>query len=206
MRQSFDCRRRGPTAQPSARLLGMFVGTQESKNMTQQLIVTDVKLAALLSYLGYEFRVTKDTLGTQFLFSHSGDIGEAVQAFEQNAQVSSAKTLLEVYDEFLEQLKGDKQTALPTGQAELLPAEHRTDEDRTWVTSDTTTSVLLHYANYRLLRTKIEKGSVDFIFAWDDQLTDVVKKFNKNEWLVSPKKWTEAAFVIRDLVRRAKGY
>ena len=175
-------------------------------SMTQQLIVTDVKLAALLSYLGYEFRVTKDTLGTQFLFQHTGDIGSAVQAFEQNAQVSSAKTLLEVYDEFLAQLKG-KQTALPTGQSqELLPTQHQVDEDRTYVSRDTTTAILLHYAAYRLIRTEVQNGSVAFHFSWDDNLAEIVKRFNRDQWRVSPKKWTESAFVIRDLVRRAKGY
>jgi hypothetical protein len=146
--------------------------------------------------------------------SDPGDAQDLIAAFEseQGQSISNAKKFLESYDELKQHAcrnepQSRHKSTTPMGDSiELLPTQHQDIESKTWVSRDTTTAILLHYANYRLIRTEVKTGSVEFIFAWDSQLTDVVKRFNKNEWLVSPKRWTESAFVIRNIVRNAKGY
>jgi Domain of unknown function (DUF5659) len=175
-----------------------------------QYICNDLKLATVLAFAGYKLsRMVSEPDGSKtWLFQNPGDIEDLVRDYENNVQaVSDVKSLLEIFEEQSRGKSNAPASTLPTGQVtELLPTAHPDDESRTYITRDTTTAILLHYAAYHLIRTEVQNRSVDFIWAWDDQLTDVVKKFNKNEWLVSPKKWTESAFVIRNIVRNAKGY
>ncbi len=89
--------------------------------MNRQKIVTDVRLAALLSHMRYQFRAVKDPIGTQFLFSDPGDIDEAIQDYENGAQVASAKDLLLMYDTFLDEMKAKPSATKITKIAESTP-------------------------------------------------------------------------------------
>jgi hypothetical protein len=176
------------------------------KLIRKQHLTTNISEASIARFIGYDVRYLPNE--KQFAIIDPGDLSDLWKDLRTHKQgVTDALGLIEVVLQMVKESGDTATVTMPSGLAtELLPMQHRDSEDRTWITRDTTTAILLHYANYRLIRTEVQNGSVEFIFAWDDKLTEVIKRLNKNEWLVSPKKWSDSAFVIRDIVRRAKGY
>lgn len=161
-----------------------------------------VRLAALLSFMGYTFRF--DSAAQSFLFRDPGDIDEGIQSYENGLQVATAKMLLEVHDEFLTQLS--KKSPVPMGDGiELLPTKIETQQGREWTTKDFNTANLLFYRGNELLNARVENGRTAFTFAYDGGLTDVVALFNQNKLRVSPAAWSEAGFKVRNAMRAAKG-
>jgi hypothetical protein len=67
-------------------------------SMNTQKIVSDLKLAALLKYMGYPCTVKVDNLGTQWLFQDPGDLQEAIDAYASGAQVADSQKLLQAYE------------------------------------------------------------------------------------------------------------
>ena len=168
-----------------------------------------MRLAALLSHMGYRFRVVRDPLGTQFLFADPGDIGDAIEAYERGDQVASAKDLLLMYDTFLVEMKGTTQKAsavtVPMGEGtELVPTTIETKVGREWTTGDFNTANLLCYRGNELLRTYLEEGRTKFVFSYDDGLTEAVSLFNKKKLRVDPHEWALAGFKVRDAVREVR--
>lgn len=162
-----------------------------------------IRLAALLYFMGYAFKF--DSAARSFLFSDPGDLSEAVQAYEDNVQVASAKTLLEVYDEFLTQLQAKPSPSAPMGDGvELLPMTILTQEGREWTTRDPNTATLLLVRGNELIHSYAENGKTIFVFSFDDGLTELVSLYNRKKLRVEPHQWAIAAYKVRDIMRDVK--
>jgi hypothetical protein len=169
-----------------------------------QHIENDIRRASLLLYLGYKMnRAVTDTQGIQWFFENPGDIEEAIKSYDEGAQVADARKLIESYDDLLKQ--AGSAPVMSEGKVELMPTSHPDEAGRVWRTRDTLTATLLQYSGYKLLSAELNgNGKIDFSFAWDEALTDIVSKFNRDQLLVSPKNWSLSSFSIREEMRNAK--
>jgi len=170
--------------------------------VNKQTIVTDVRLAAVLSYMRYQFRVAKDPTGMQFLFSDPGDIGEAIEAYERGDQAASAKDLLLMYDTFLEEVQAKSNTE----EGVIVRATPRIPDGREWDITNVYRAGFALYAGYELLRTELRGDKAAFFFGRDGNLGELMDKFRRGQLLVEPQAFIDAIFKLRDAVSEEKGY
>lgn len=179
----------------------------------KQQILTDLKLASLLKYMGYPVTAKSDPLGTQYLVTDPCDLQEAIDAYESGTQVADAKKLLETYEETRKTQNGQFRPVAPrVAQAtlgdcvELLPGKITAQKNSTWVTEDFNTANLLMYRGNSLLETHLKAGRTEFTFARDEGLNEVISLFNQKKLRVDPHQWALAGFKTRDAMRNLKGY
>jgi hypothetical protein len=173
--------------------------------LNKQQVVTDVRLAAVLSYMGYAVTAKSDPLGTQYLVVDPGDLQDAIYSYEAGIQIADAKSLLEKYEQLRQAQSNAPAATMQRGLAtELLPTKIETESGREWTTKDFGTANFLAYRGNELIRAYVEEGRTKFVFSYDDGLTEAVSLFNKKQWRVSPHDWTLAGFAIRNAMREAK--
>jgi hypothetical protein len=157
-------------------------------------------LVATLAYVGYPVRYTGPFENT-YLVSDPGDASDLISDFEseEGQGISNAKKLLSLYDELLKRApsRGEHAELPPPKKADIEPG-------REWSTQTISDAIILLWAGYPLLRTRIESDKVTLIFGYDDELKAVLAKFSNRQLRIEPHEIFDASHQIRKVMRAAK--
>jgi hypothetical protein len=171
--------------------------------MMTQYITSNVHEAAIAKYVGYKVRFL--AAENQWVIQNPGDLDDLwadVRAGKQG--IADGLGLLKAYDELhspqstITTPQGDKQ--------ELVKADIPTVPGKTWATHDIPTASILSLRGYELVDIEWDGQSATFIFAYDDDLKNIIAQFNKRELLVEPHALDVTGYEIRKRLREQRGY
>jgi hypothetical protein len=168
---------------------------QRRQGLNVQHIENEAHRAALLVYLGYSLnRVIADELGTQYLFSDPGDIGEAIKSYEDGVQVADAKSLLTAYDKVLTKPLA-RESSEPKVAATAYQVSAETAEE--WSSTDFGLCCTLLVLGFHYHGARVVNSRARFIFSKDKEIFKVLNDYRNGQVLCDPQALTSAAFKLR---------
>jgi uncharacterized protein DUF5659 len=166
-----------------------------------QTFITDLHEAAVAKYAGYQVRWLANE--QQWVAQNPGDLQDLLNDVRAGKQtVADALSFLKTYDEMRVISGVVEQSSSATQEVQTTPRQF---DGRRWYTKDMRTAIFLKYAGYELLSTE-DHGKTTFWFAHDEELDDLIYKFNRRELLVEPQAFHDTGFAIRNAMHEAKGY
>jgi hypothetical protein len=151
----------------------------------------------MLSCAGYPCRYV--AAENNYLFDDTGMISEMRDDFEAGRQsISDCKKLLETFQEL------QKQSGQSVSVTTQRPSKIETEAGREWTTTTLADAIILCWARYPLLRTRVEVGKTVFILGYDENLKALLKQFSDHQLVVEPHAYANATRAILNAMREAK--
>jgi hypothetical protein len=151
----------------------------------------------MLSCAGYPCRYV--AAENNYLFDDTGMISEMRDDFEAGRQsISDCKQLLETFQEL--QRQSGQSAPVTTTRLETIV----TEAGREWSTTVLADAIILCWAGYPLLRTRVEVSKVVFIFGYNDDTKPLLKQFNDHQLMTEPHAYANATRTILNAMREAR--
>jgi len=121
--------------------------------------------------------------------SDPGDAQDLIAAFEseQGQSISNAKQFVKTYDELKQHAV--KNDSVATHRPETID----TEPGREWSANNISDAIILSWARYPLLRTRVEVGKVVFIFGYNEDTKPLLARFNNHQLLIEPHAYATAS-------------